>query len=150
MAVAPELRKRIPGYEVFLELQNALLAYIEEGDPSRLINYLRSDLPLDRDLRDHFASSLECGPRSKRIGRPPDYLLLDIAELADEFYRQWKERNKKEGINARGRSENMKYQSCVYLIDMQRANWDERTDGKIPDPEAVMQLLARPKSRREI
>jgi hypothetical protein len=147
MAMAPQLRKQIPGLEACSALDAALCAY-EDGDSSRLIDYLRSDLPLDRDLRDQFASHLEYLSKPKRTGRPRNYLLQDITGLADKFYREWKARNKRAGINDRGLSDNMKYQSCVYLIEMDRADWDESTSGKIPDPEAVMQLLTRPKSRR--
>jgi hypothetical protein len=143
----PQIRKQIPGFEDFMDFETALIAYEFEGDPSRLIDYLRSDRPLDREKRDSFAWCLEHLSEPKRGGRPCNYELLDIAELAMNFYRKWKERNKEEGINDRGVSENMKYQSCVYLIELNRDGW---TDSMPPDPDAVMQLIARPKSRREV
>jgi hypothetical protein len=123
------------------DFENAVIAYIE-GDASKLIAYLRSDRPLDRDDREALAWWLEYSLKPK-AGRPPNNALKDMAELAEHFYREWKARNKREGINDRGLSENMKYQSCVYLLEMQIEDGGDT-------PETIMQMLNRPKSRRTL
>ena len=84
MAVAPLLRKQIPGYNDYMDFENALLAY-EEGDPSSLIDYLRSDRPLDRERRDSFAWYLDHLSKPKPTGRPCNYIVRDIADLRCNF-----------------------------------------------------------------
>jgi hypothetical protein len=84
-------------------------------------------------------------------GRPPNEDLRELADLADKFYREWRARNKGAGISDWGLSDSMKYQACVYVLEIEidGADWDEGEDGRLPDPEAIMQLLTRPKSRRK-
>ena len=82
------------------------------------------------------------------LGRPSNEVARVFANRADWFYREWKARNKREGIKDRGLSDSMRYQSCVYVIEVDGPCYKDR--GGPPDAEAVMQLLARPKSRREL
>ena len=126
---------------------NEVVGDIVHGGWSRLVAYLRSDHPLDRKHRNYFADLLQTFDDEKvPAGRPRNSFLQFLAEQADEIYREWKARNKKRGINDWGVRDSMKYQACMYAIEAHDFEWDDVGD---PDPEAIMQLLARPKSRRK-
>jgi hypothetical protein len=146
MALVAELERQPPPEPAPVEV-TALAAAVaeirEHGKWSRLIDYLRSDHPLNRHL---LALFLEYAKAP--IGRQPKLGMRFLADAADTFYREWKSRNKREGINDRGLSDIMKYQSCQYLIEVDGASLMD--EGEIPDAEALVQLLNRPKSRRKL
>lgn len=110
-----------------------------QGEPARLINYLRSDEPLSADFRYRLASMLE-GQFSKKAGRgrPRDIALHGAADEAELRYQFWIGINRREGVSDHGDREAMKTECIAEAAKIYRV-----------DAERVRDLMDRPKSRRK-
>ena len=106
------------------------------GDSSALIEYLRSDRPLQREW---LAQTLE-GEFTPKSGRPRNKDLRSATLVARVFYRRWKEANKRDGINDRGLSGLMKDESCRHAHEL-----ESRLQADI---DTVREMKDRPISRR--
>ena len=117
-------------------LYNALRDYAG-GDSAALIEYLRSDRPLQREW---LADTLD-GVFDPPQGRPRDRDLHAAAMIAQVLYNRWKNANKQDGVNDRGFSAHMKDEVCRYALELE--------PHLHADFESVRQLLDRPIHRRK-
>lgn len=112
------------------------------GDSSYLIEYFRSDRPIiageGEQLAQFFEGVLD---RIPARGRPRDKDVRSAAMAARVFYKQWREYNRRLGINDRGKSDAMKDESVRLVIEDL-----EPTPGL--DPERVRDLMDRSERRR--
>jgi hypothetical protein len=135
--LGPRLRtalEALPADETLL--YNALRDHAG-GDSAALIEYLRSDRPLQREW---LADTLD-GVFDPPQGRPRDRDLRAAAMLAHFFYNRWKDANKRDGVNDRGFSALMKDDACRYALELE--------PHLHADFESVRQLLDRPVHRRK-
>jgi hypothetical protein len=125
------------------------------GDPSRLVEYLRSERALTRTDRDLLATFL---PSMLKKGRPGKDEVKSLARVALVFYQEWKQLNRRLGIRDHGHADDMKQQACrVALALMNTDPWRvalglppvlNPASTVPPTVEAVRELMDRPKSRR--
>ena len=91
------------------DVQDAVSAYHDEGDPSRIIDYLRVmdsrvlALLIDRSDGDNLATSRE----EIRVA----------ASFARNLYDYWRSRNKAEGVRDYGRHEWMKNDAVSFIFE---------------------------------
>jgi len=117
----------------------ALRAYAR-GDRSKLVEYLRSDRPIEREWLAQVINGEVFQPKN---GRPRDKNVRIAAMLARIIYRRWKEMNKKTGVGDHGVSEHMKDEACRYAIELEP--WDDDQ----PDFDRVREMIDRPISRQK-
>jgi hypothetical protein len=120
---------------------------IKRDDVSSLIAYLRSGLPLDQPEREIIARRLESrftysGGLS---GCAADTAMWGLVNEIENFYLEWRSRNWQANVRDRGVCKQMKYLSCVYLIQIDRLVEGPQDHH---DPERLFTMLHRPKKRR--
>lgn len=113
--------------------------------PQDLIDYLRSNRPLERNerdiLADFFEDQMKPAKKPKR-GRPRLRLHRTTAWEASFFYKQWREENKRMGVMDRGQGNAMKDEAVRFVIEeFQPTN---------VDPEIIRSLMDRPLHRRNL
>jgi hypothetical protein len=126
-----------------------VLLHTVEGNPAELINYLRSDRPLLFD-RKRLATSLETALRKRRRdGRRRDVMAHRLAAQALRLYGVWHKENIKQGVNDRGRSNDMKDKTARTVFEQQMHAFGLFTPelGFPTNFEAVRDLMDRPAAR---
>ncbi len=111
------------------------------GDSAKLVDYLRSTRRLDAKERSDLADVLGGRyDRKPRRGAPRNRAAHGALVAAEYFYDWWLKENKRNGINDWGNRLLMKDEAIRVAIEV---------EGHEVDPEAVRDLMDRPKSRRK-
>ena len=120
------------------EALGSALLQSARGNSTRLVAYLRSDMPLTlpADNREFLANSLS---RRKRRGPSRDNEVRYVVFTALVFYEQWKRANQRAGISNRGLANAMKDESCEYALKLNGLKVNSGT---------VREMMERPKHRR--
>jgi hypothetical protein len=130
----------------------ALFSKARRGDPSELVEHLRSRRKITRHDRLVLAELLEgefTGEHEplKANGRPKRYVLRSCATSALIFYKYWKELNRRHGINDWGLGDQMKDYACGAAIELYGAPRPALKE-RAPTFEEVRTLMERPATRR--
>jgi hypothetical protein len=115
-----------------------------DGNPSGLIEYLRSGRPMPEEFRDALAEMLEGKydrPKKKR-GRPRHTQVHLAASLAGAFYREWRARCLAAGVDHYGLAHTMQLESIRIVQEL-----DDSLAGV--DSGKVRQLMDAPRRRRK-
>ncbi len=128
--------KRSPDADLFGAL---LLSSL--GNSALLVEYLRSGrkLSLAAESRRHLARVIEHQNRKPKVGRKINKTARYLALGAIAFYREWKVANQNAGISNWGLRNDMRDESCRYVLELH---------GWTASYETVRELMDRPKSRR--
>jgi len=112
-----------------------------DGEPEDLIQFLRSELPIERFHREWLAHYFERFLDDRPIrGRPRNRNLRSVALSTSRFYQAWREENKRQGIKDHGQAGAMKEEAARFVVEeLEPAN---------VSIEAVLELLDRPKHRQ--
>jgi hypothetical protein len=136
-----------------------------DGDPSMLVRHLRSRRKLTRldrnELAEHFEQILtnELQRKSQKTGgRRKHTWAQSCAHVAIKFYRDWKDANRRNGINDWGHGDEMKDEACRLAIELYGNLYSplygtdnrRRYQGQdMPTFEEVRELIERPAARRQ-
>lgn len=129
-----------------------------DGDPSSLVKHLRRGLtPVDRNLladtlADVLPDRAERAKQTKQRGRPKRQRARSCAGVAIKFYRDWKDANRRNGINDWGHRDGMKDEASRLAIELygnSNSAWARTYIGQDPPTfEQVRELMERPAARR--
>jgi hypothetical protein len=135
---------------------SALVFRAIDGDPSVLVRHLRSRRKLTRFDRNElarlfeyaFTKALQHKPTTKG-GRPKHSWARMCADVvAINFYQDWKDANRRNGINDWGHRDEMKDEASRLAIELGSC-WARRFTGQDPPTfEQVRELMERPAARR--
>ena len=136
-----------------------------DGDPSLLVRHLRSRRKLTRFDRNSLAKYLEFAftealqrKSQKTAGRRKHTWAQQCAYVAIKFYRDWKDANRRNGINDWGHGDEMKDEACRLAIELYGNVYSPvyGTDNRryyqgqdMPTFEEVRELIGRPAARRQ-
>jgi hypothetical protein len=136
---------------------SALICTAIDGNPSLLVRHLRSRRKLTRFDRNELAHWFEYAftaalqhKSQKTGGRRKHTWAQHCARLAIEFYQNWKDANRRNGISDWGHGDEMKDEACRLAIEL--GSCLARTCGEEQDPptfEQVRELIERPAARRQ-
>jgi hypothetical protein len=125
------------------------------GNPSGLVKHLRSRRAITRADRRilaelfeaHFTGEIDRA--LKAIGRPKKHWARSCARGALKFYSEWRDLNRRKGVNDWGHGDEMKDEACRVLIEIYGLKQPPK---HLRDPvlnfEDVRALMERPCSRR--
>jgi len=126
-----------------------------EGNPSILVHHLRSRQKLTQADRNHLASLFEKVVFTDRLqykpmkGRSKQTWTRSCANLAIQFYQDWKDANRRNGINDWGHGKQMKDKACQLAIEVCGNDKLRLYLGQDPPTfEQVRELIERPAARR--
>ena len=96
------------------EFELAILS-LAKGNPTKLIECLRSDRPIQFD-RKRLAEILE-RPKTRRGGGPHHHRgIHSAAARALDLYKMWRKENFRRGVKDRGRCEHMKNEAAKVIL----------------------------------
>ena len=131
------------------------------GDPSALVKHLRSPrlTRLDRNMLAETLEDILTGhplteqtEQTKQRGRPKRKWVRRCADVAIKFYQDWKDANRRNGINDWGHRDEMKDEASRLAIELygnSDSAWARIYIGHDPPTfEQVRELMERPVARR--
>jgi hypothetical protein len=131
-----------------------------DGDPSSLVRHFRSRRKLTRFDRNELAELFEWAftevlqPKSEKTrGRRKHTWAQMCAHMAIKFYQEWKDANRRNGINDWGHGDEMKDEACHLAIELGSGSgspWARTCKEQDPPTfEEVRELIERPAARRQ-
>ena len=129
-----------------------MIAYAQSGDPSALGAFLRSGQKLTQFDRNELANLLEAiftrqAKPTKQRGRSKRLGVRACAAVARRFHVEWKDANRRNGINDWGHGDEMKDEACRLAIELYVDRFPVKDDPPITFEE-IRELMERPAARR--